>query len=310
LEGIFAKLSAESPKGDLSMAAIKPGAPSRDPQSGALIRLRGVYPSLKTALQKVANLILRQPEMAIYASVNEVAAAAEVSEATVMRFCRILGFKGFQDFKIALARELVTPSQRESGKEEVVNHPVGLVRRVFRANLAALEETLEVLDQQQLQQAGQILLNCRRMLVVGVEGSGLAVRYACLRFTPLDLQVQGFTERRQMLSAAALLKAEDALLALSHSGGTPETLNSAQLAKNHGVQVIAITSNSLSPLTRIADLVLLTAARELTEPRDSLASFLGQMTIIDSLFALLQQARPEEARHNLAIIDQALRGES
>ena len=94
------------------MDASIPGATSRDPQSGALIRLRGVYPSLKTALQKVANLILRQPEMAIYASVNEVAAAAQVSEATVMRFCRTLGFKGFQDFKIALARELVTPSQR------------------------------------------------------------------------------------------------------------------------------------------------------------------------------------------------------
>ena len=94
------------------MDASNPGAMSRDPQSSALIRLRGVYPSLKTALQKVANLILRQPEMAIYASVNEVAAAAQVSEATVMRFCRTLGFKGFQDFKIALARELVTPSQK------------------------------------------------------------------------------------------------------------------------------------------------------------------------------------------------------
>ncbi len=93
------------------MTSSMPGDMNRDPQGGALIRLRGVYPSLKTALQKVANLIMRQPEMAIYASVNEVAAAAQVSEATVMRFCRTLGFKGFQDFKIALARELVAPSR-------------------------------------------------------------------------------------------------------------------------------------------------------------------------------------------------------
>ncbi len=99
------------------MDASNPGATSRDPQSGALIRLRGVYPSLKTALQKVANLILRQPEMAIYASVNEVAAAAQVSEATVMRFCRTLGFKGFQDFKIALARELVMPPTEDARRD-------------------------------------------------------------------------------------------------------------------------------------------------------------------------------------------------
>jgi RpiR family carbohydrate utilization transcriptional regulator len=292
------------------MAAIKPGAPNRDPQSGALIRLRGVYPSLKTALQKVANLILRQPEMAIYASVNEVAAAAQVSEATVMRFCRILGFKGFQDFKIALARELVTPSQRMPEVEEVKDDPMALVRRIFKANEAVLEETLEVLDLGQLQQAGQILLQCRRLLVIGVNGSGLAVRYACICFTPLDLEVRGFAARHQMLSAAALLTAEDALLAMSHSGSTPEILNSTHLAKNNGAKVIAITSNSLSPLARIADLMLLTAGREMMEPRDNLASFLSQVTIIDSLFALLQQARPEVAHHNLAIISQALRGES
>ena len=92
------------------MEIMPPDTGNRDPQTGTLIRLRGLYPSLKTALRKVADVILRQPEMAIYASVNEVAAVAAVSEATVMRFCRILGFKGFQDFKIALAREMVIPS--------------------------------------------------------------------------------------------------------------------------------------------------------------------------------------------------------
>jgi DNA-binding MurR/RpiR family transcriptional regulator len=194
--------------------------------------------------------------------------------------------------------------------EEVKDDPVALVRRFFKANAAVLEETLEVLDQRHLQRAGQILLKCRRLLAVGMDGSGLAVRYAGLRLTPLDLEMQCFVERHQMLSAAALLTAEDALLAVSHSGSTPETLNAVQLAKNHGAKVIAITSNSLSSLARIADLVLLTAGREMTEPRDNLASFLSQITIIDSLFALLQQARPEVARRNLAIIAQALRGES
>ena len=181
-------------------------AMSRDPQSGALIRLRGVYPSLKTALQKVANLILRQPEMAIYASVNEVAAAAEVSEATVMRFCRTLGFKGFQDFKIALARELVAPSQRVPEEDSPGDDPAALVRQIFKANIAALEETLEVLDLKQLQQVAQCFLNCRRLAIIGVSGSSPAVQYADLRFTPLGLEVHCFTEVYQMLTAAALLQ--------------------------------------------------------------------------------------------------------
>jgi DNA-binding MurR/RpiR family transcriptional regulator len=145
-------------------------------------------------------------------------------------------------------------------------------------------------------------------MVAGVSGSGLAAQYAGLRFTPLGLEVHCFTERYQMLAAAALLQGTDALLAVSYSGRAPETLDTAQLAKDNGARVIAITINSLAPLTRIADLVLLTAGRDLTTPRDGLASFLCQINIIDSLFALLQQARPEEARNNLAKIDQALRG--
>src|SRR5512143_231974 len=118
---------------------------NREQQSGALIRLRGLYPSLKSALQKVADVILRQPEMAIYASVNEVAAVATVSEATVMRFCRILGFKGFQDFKIALAREMVIPSPRfQEGMGVPGADELALVRKVFDINGAALQDTLEI----------------------------------------------------------------------------------------------------------------------------------------------------------------------
>jgi DNA-binding MurR/RpiR family transcriptional regulator len=257
-------------------------------------------------LQKVANLILRQPEMAIYASVNEVAAAAQVSEATVMRFCRTLGFKGFQDFKIALARELVAPSQRISAEAGAGDDPAAVVRQTFRGNVAALEETLEVLNLRLLQEAAQYLLTCRRLAIIGVSGSGLVVHYADQRFNSLGLTMHGFTEMYQILTAAALLTAEDALLVISHFGNTQEILDAARVAKENGARVIAITSNSIAPLTRIADLSLITAAREMTRPRDGLASLLCQISVIDSLFALMQQARPNEFRDNLAKIEKVL----
>jgi len=276
----------------------------RDLQSGALIRLRGIYPSLKAALQKVASLILAQPEMAIYASVNEVAAAAGVSEATVMRCCRALGFKGFQDFKIGLARELVAPPPRlpeDAG-------PATLVRWIFKANLAALEETLEVLEMRQLLQAGQVMGNCRRLIIGGLGGSGLAAQYAAIRFAPLGLDLRCFTETYQMAVSAALLGTEDVLLAISHSGSTQGILAPARVAKDSGARVLAITSNPLAPLSRMADLVMVTAGREMTTAPDGLAAFPSQISIIDSLATLLQQARPDEARANLAKIEKALSG--
>jgi DNA-binding MurR/RpiR family transcriptional regulator len=95
-------------------------------------------------------------------------------------------------------------------------------------------------------------------------------------------------------------------LAISPGGDPPEILNAAQVAKDNGARVIAITSNAISPLSRMAHLMLLTAARDITRPQDGLAAFLCEISVIDSLFALLQLARPHESRKNLAKIEKVL----
>ncbi len=109
-----------------------------------------------------------------------------------------------------------------------------------------------------------------------------------------------------MAISAALLGREDALLAISHSGSTQGILAAARVVKDSGARVLAITSNPLAPLSRMADLVLVTAGREMTAAPDCLAAFLSQISIIDSLATLLQQARPDEARANLAKIERVL----
>jgi hypothetical protein len=82
------------------------------PQMGVIPRVRELYPNLNSALQKVADIIQKEPETAFTTSINEVAEAAGVSQGTVTRFCRSLGFKGFQEFKIALAREMGFPEEQ------------------------------------------------------------------------------------------------------------------------------------------------------------------------------------------------------
>lgn len=283
-----------------------PASPGRDPQPGALIRLRGLYPSLKTALQKVADVILRQPEMAIYASVNEVAAASGVSEATVMRFCRILGFRGFQDFKIALARELVSPLQRLHEEVSEGDEPAIVVRKVFQANIAALQDTLEVLNMKAIQQAAQLLLHARQILIIGVGASGPVVLDAGNKFLRLGLDVHCPVDAHLQMMAAALLSPEDVVLAISHSGSTRDAVETARVAREAGAKVICLTNNSLSPLTRFSDLVLVTASQETRFRQEAMASRLGQISIIDSLFTLMAVARPEKSLKNLAKIERII----
>jgi len=283
-----------------------PAFPGRDSQSGALIRLRGLYPSLKTALKKVADVILRQPEMTIYSSVNEVAAACGVSEATVMRFCRILGFRGFQDFKISLARELVIPVPRPH--EEVTDDadPANVVRKVFQAKRAALQDTLEVMEIGGMESAGQLLLKSRQVMVTGIGNSGTAAAHAGARFLLLGINARVYADFHFMLMAAALLTRDDAVLAISNSGTTRETVETARAARENGAKIIAITNNSLSPLSRESDMVLATAARETTHPGEVDGSLVCQISILDALFSLMFQARLERSRESLARIEQVM----
>ncbi|OGR05624.1 MAG: hypothetical protein A3K23_01045 [Desulfobacca sp. RBG_16_58_9] len=271
-----------------------------------MIRLRGLYPSLKTALQKVADMILRQPEMAIYASVNEVAAASGVSEATVMRLCRILGFRGFQDFKIALARELVSPLERLHEEVAEGDEPAVGVRKVFQANIAALQDTLEVLDMKAMEQAAQLLLHARQILIIAVGTSGPLVLDAGNKFMRLGLNVHCSVDAHLQMMAAALLSPEDVVLAISHSGSTRDPVETARVAQGAGAKVICITNNSLAPLTRISDLVLVTASRETNLLAAANASLLCQIAIIDALFSLMFQARAEKSRETLARMEQVM----
>jgi len=284
-----------------------PALPASPPApAGTLIRLRGLYPSLKAALRKVADVALARPELAIYASVNEVAAAAGVSEATVMRLCRLLGFRGFQDFKIALARELVTPLQRLHEEVAEGDDVATIVHKVFQANIAALQDTLKVLNLEAMAAAAQALQEARRILLVGVGTSGPIVTDAANKFFRLGLWVQAITDAHLMMMAAALLTPQDVLVAVSHSGSTRDTVETAKTARYAGARVICITNNSLSPLTKTADLVLVTASRETRFRQEAMASRLCQTSILDSLYTLIALARPEEALQNLAKIENVI----
>ena len=278
---------------------------TRDPQSGALIRLRGLYPSLKAALQKVADVILQQPEMAIYASVNEVAAVSGVSEATVMRFCRTLGFKGFQDFKIALAREMVSPLQPLPEVAEG-DAPATVVRKMFQANIAALQDTLEVLDMKAMGDAAQFLASSRQIMIIGAGTSGPIAAYAGNWIFRLGLNVHCHADGLRMMMAAALMTPEDALVAISLSGSTREVVETARVAREAGGKVIAITSNSLSPLARAADLVLVAASRGTRARQEAMVSRVCQISVIDGLITLLALAQPEKTRENLAKIEKVI----
>ena len=89
--------------------------------ANALLHIRGTYPALRPAEKRVAQVILSDPREAVHYSITQLAEKAEVSDATVVKFCKRLGYKGYQEFKIMLAQDVAVKPQLIHGEVEPGN---------------------------------------------------------------------------------------------------------------------------------------------------------------------------------------------
>jgi len=109
-----------------------------------------------------------------------------------------------------------------------------------------------------------------------------------------------------MLMAASMLSKGDVVLAISNLGTTREILETAGIVREKGARVMCITNNSLSPLARMSNPVLVTAAGEVTLPEEALASLICQISILDALFAMIAEAQGAQSRETLDRMEKAM----
>src|SRR6202167_4414430 len=130
---------------------------------GSFVRLQGAYSGLRAAEQRVADFVLKHPDELIYLTVTELAERTNTSESTVVRLCQKIGYKGYQEFKIVLARDLVEPTADIYAEVESGDDLTTVKNKVFQANAQALRDTIEVLDDADLERAVEALAKARRV---------------------------------------------------------------------------------------------------------------------------------------------------
>ncbi|MCK4966381.1 MurR/RpiR family transcriptional regulator [bacterium] len=254
---------------------------------GIIIKLRSLNPSLKGSEKKLVSYIIDNAESIIYQSLNEVALKSKVSEATVIRFSRKIGLKGFQDLKLHLSRDIVSPVKSIHGDIEEGDDAKTIISKVFSSEIQTLQDTMEILDIKEIKKTVRAIENADNVVFVGVGTSGPNTTDAYNKFIRLGLNCHCHTDSHLQVMAASLLKKGDVVIAVSHSGSTKDPIETLQVAKKHGAVTVAITNNSISPITSIADIVLNTASRETRLRSEAMASRIAQTAIIDSLYTIL-----------------------
>ena len=248
------------------------------------MRIQGTYSSLRTAEQRVADFILKHPDELIYLTVTELAEKTNTSESTVVRLCQKIGYKGYQEFKIMLARDLVEPTDAIYAAIEPGDSLQTIKTKVFQANAQALRDTIEVLADAELELAVKAIASARRVEVYGVGGSNPLAIDAYHKFLKLGIAVVALSDGDMMAMSSSLLQKGDVALGISHTGASRDVTDALSNAQRNGATTICITHRSTSPITKVSDIKLFTAAKQTAFRSDASSSRIAQLTIIDTLY--------------------------
>lgn len=265
---------------------------------GALPRIRASLAALKPSERLVAELMLADPEAAIYSSVSEVAAKAGTSTATVVRCAQELGYRGFHDLKLALAQERAAFG--ETRAEMDASDPMAILRQVTEFGAQTVRDVPKLVDPDLFARAVEVLDGASRILIVGVGTSAPLAQDMAYRLKTIGLAAEAPPDVHVQHVAARLLGAGDVVLAISHTGSTRETLAAVEAGKASGATAIAVTSFLKSPLSEVAHLCLVAGTREMSFRLEAMASRLAHLALIDSLLVVIAERSPERTEEALS----------
>ncbi|MDQ0254152.1 DNA-binding MurR/RpiR family transcriptional regulator [Evansella vedderi] len=260
---------------------------------GFFSRIDVTMAKLRASELKIVEFIKENREEIIHLSITEVAERSNTSESSVVRLCKRLGYKGFQDLKIHLAKEVMTPEKVISNDDiEKEDNITTIKQKIFQSNIQVLYDSLEVLKEEELEKAVNALLNANLIEIYGTGASGVVTKDAQHKLLKLGVKVITYSDSILQTMSASLLNKGDVVLGISHTGSNRDVLNAMKLAKETGATLICITNASKSPMTKISDIILHTAAKE-TLYRTDAVSRIAQLTTIDILVAAITNQRHE-----------------
>ena len=254
-------------------------------------------PDLRPSERKVADAVLADPAAVLNTGMAGLAAAAGVSEPTVMRFCNAVGCSGFQAFKLRLAQTLALGIPVTQSAVGVDDGPADLVEKLFDHSISSLDRTRRSLDRDAIAAAIDLLAQADELLFVGFGASGIVALDAQQRFPMFGVPCQAPVDAHQQFMAAVLAGPGTVTVAISHTGHTAETLRAARAAKQAGGRVVALTGQE-GPLTELADVALLVRTFEDTDAYTPTVSRLAGLVVIDVLATgvLLRHGEPALTR--------------
>ena len=248
----------------------------------AIYTIKSKYANLSVKEKKIADFILEHPKESVNPSIEELAERIGISESTMVRFARKLGYTGYQRFRIALARETIPSNEQvfEIGVSELEDP----IDTVFKNAQDTLNQTYKTINRAALQQVGKQFSEARNIYLMGLGGSNILALDAYHKLIRTGLNCQYAADFHMQLMLASQSSEDDVALIISHTGSGFDTLAIAEEFRNNNCPIAVLTSNSRSPLAKMTENVLHITTGTSPLVSESFSARIVSLTIIDILY--------------------------
>jgi glucokinase len=243
-------------------------------------RVQHLQHELSPAEQRVATLVLEHPRKVLSEPIAEIAKLADVSQPTVIRFCRSLGFSGLADFKLKFAGSLTGTIPVRHSQVRMTDSTHDLSAKVIDNTVSAILKFRDQLDVNSIDRAIEILRKAKRVEFYAMGNSRVVALDGQHKFFRFRIPTSSYGDSHLFSLAAELLGPGDVVIAISTTGQLPELLSAVDTARAAGADVIAITS-SKSALARKASICLAVDHSEDSTTFLSMISRILQLLLID-----------------------------
>lgn len=254
--------------------------------------------TMRKSERKVAEYVLNNAREVIGLRIVDLAARAEVSEPTVVRFCRAIGCEGFQEFKLCLAQQLASSPSVGQVAVTDTDSVEDFSHKVFDATVDTLLKVRDNLNAMSIHRAIDVLFKAGRVEFYGFGASAAVAADAQHRFFRLQLAAAAYSDAHTQKMSAMSLGSGDVVVAISQSGRTRALVETMELVKSNGATVIGL-SPSATPVAQAASIPICVDVEEGFEIYTPLSSRIAHLTIIDVLAIGVAQRKGPALREHL-----------
>ena len=237
------------------------------------------YDDIFSAEKKVADFVLSNPQKVVDSNVSELAKQSGVSDATVVRMCHHIGYSGYYQFRITLARDL---GKKQYG-DMVIPKSKDAVEKVFHGYAENMLAIGKHIDTENMWNCVNLIKTCKTAHIIAIGNTNVLAQYMGFRLGRLGIRCTYGLSAEYFMNHVNLADPNDILIAISKSGTSKPVILGMELGKEKGLKMIAITSHIQSPVSELADYVLLSSGK--ADPFNYYKEYahLNVMAVVDAL---------------------------